>query len=130
MTLAFSGCGPVVVTSRPNHPPPPWFYPNRLEVVRYVYFPEYFIYYDLMLSDYIYLHDGVWVRVKVLPPPYHNIDLNRSRYVRVKGFKGDDIRTYHNENNVGRSTRTTGSNARNSDRRSNKRTNTNKTRRD
>lgn len=105
--IAIEGCGPVVVTSRPNHPPPPWFYPDRVEVVRYVYFPEYAIYYDLTLSNYLYLNNGVWVRVNVLPPPYHTINLNRSRYVRVKGYRGDNIRQYHNENNVRRNTRTT-----------------------
>ena len=105
--LALSSCGPVVVASRPNHPPPPWFYPNRVEVVRYVYFPEYSIYYDLTLSNYLYLNNGVWVRVNVLPPQYRHLNLNRSRYVRVKGYRGDNIRIYHNENNVRRSTRST-----------------------
>ncbi|MGB3345181.1 MAG: hypothetical protein WBA61_14830 [Aequorivita sp.] len=100
--LALASCGPVVITSRPNHPPPPWFYPNRLEVVRYVYFPEYSIYYDLTMSNYLYMNNGVWVRVKVLPPQYRNINLNRSRYVRVKGYRGDNIRDYHNESNIKR----------------------------
>lgn len=109
IAMAFSSCGPVIVSSRPNHPPPPWFYPNRVEVVRYVYFPEYSIYYDLTLSNYLYLNNGIWVRVNRLPPQYSHINLNRSRYVRVKGYRGDDIRTYHNENNLrsNRSTRTT-----------------------
>ena len=111
ITLATSSCGPVVVTSRPNHPPPPWFYPDRVELVRYVYFPEYSIYYDLTLSNYLYLNNGVWVSVNVLPPPYHTINLNRSRYLRVKGYRGDNIRQYHNENNVRRSTRTTRTNS-------------------
>lgn len=104
--LALSSCGPVVVTSRPNHAPPPWFYPNRVEVVRYVYFPEHSIYYDLTLSNYLYLKNNVWVRVNVLPPPYHNINLNRSKYVRVKGYRGENIRPYHNENNVRKSSKT------------------------
>jgi hypothetical protein len=107
IVLAFSSCGPVVVTSRPNHPPPPWFYPDRVEVVRYVYFPEYAIYYDLTLSNYLYLNNGVWVRVNKLPPQFSHINLNRSRYTRVRGYRDDNIRTYHNENNVRRSTRST-----------------------
>jgi len=107
IVLAFSSCGPVVVTSRPNHPPPPWFYPDRVEVVRYVYFPEYAIYYDLTLSNYLYLNNGVWVRVDALPARFSHINLNRSRYVRVRNYRGDNIRTYHNENNVRRSTRST-----------------------
>ncbi|MGB5499563.1 MAG: hypothetical protein WBM77_11600, partial [Maribacter sp.] len=58
--LVLSSCGTVVISSRPNHPPPPWFYPNRLEVVRYVYFPEISIYYDLTARTYLYLDGGIW----------------------------------------------------------------------
>lgn len=105
IALAFLSCGPVVVTSRLNHPPPTWFYPDRVEVVRYVYFPEYSIYYDLTLSNYLYLNNGVWVRVNVLPPQFSHINLNRTKYVRIKGYRGDNIRTYHNEHNVRRSNR-------------------------
>lgn len=54
-------CGPVVITSRPDVPPPPWFYPNRVEVVRYVYFPDYNIYYDISLRHYIYFENDVWI---------------------------------------------------------------------
>jgi hypothetical protein len=122
MFLALSSCGPIIVSSRPNHPPPPWFYPNRVEVVRYVYFPEYSIYYDLTLSNYLYLNNGAWVRVRVLPAQYNYIDFNRSRYVRVRGYRGDTIRQYHNDNNVKRD-RT------NTTRTSTNRRNTTKTRR-
>lgn len=96
--LFLTSCGPVVFTSRPNNPPPSWFYPNRLEMVRYVYFPEYSIYFDLTLNNYLYFENNVWVRVNVLPSRYRNIDLNRSRYVRVKNYRSDNIREYHNKN--------------------------------
>ena len=98
------GCGPVIVTSRPTAPPPPWFYPNRLEVVRYVYFPELTIYYDLHTSMYLYLDGGIWVRRKVLPPRFRQYNLRRSRYVRVRGYRDDRIEEYHNNRaNRGRS---------------------------
>lgn len=98
------GCGPVLVTSRTAGPPPPWFYPNRLEVVRYVYFPELTIYYDLQSSMYVYLEGGVWVRRKALPPRYGQYNLRRSRYVRVRDYRGDRIEEYHNNRaNRGRS---------------------------
>ena len=102
-------CGPVVVTTGISEPPPPWFYPNRVEVVRYVYFPEYFFYYDLSARTYIYLDGAVWVRRNVLPPRYRNLDLRRSRYERVKGYRSDDIQRYHEEHNAnrGRSNRNT-----------------------
>jgi hypothetical protein len=119
--LVLVSCGPVVVTSSPNHQPPAWFYPNRVEIVRYVYFPEYSIYYDLTFNNYLYQNNGVWLRVNKLPPQFNHVNLNRSKYIRVKGYRGDNIRTYHNENNVRRSTRSTRNTA--------TRTNTTKTRR-
>ena len=120
--LALESCGPVVISSRPDTPPPPWFYPNRVEMVRYVYFPEHMIYFDLSLRNYLYLNNNVWVRVNVLPPRYRTINLNRSRFVRVKTYRGENISKYHKENNVRRSTRT-------STRTNTTRTNTTKTRR-
>ena len=97
-TLVATSCGPVVFSSRPNNAPPPWFYPNRLEMVRYVYFQEYSIYFDLTMNNYLYLNNGIWVRVNVLPPQYRHINLNRSRYVRVKNYRSENIRDYHNKN--------------------------------
>ncbi len=107
--LLLASCGPMVLTTAVNEPPPPWFYPNRLEVVRYVYFPEYRFYYDLSARSYLYLDGGVWIRRKVLPPRYRSLDLRRSRYERVKGYRGDNIRKYHEQKNAnrGRSNRTT-----------------------
>lgn len=107
--MALSSCGPVVISSRLSNPPPPWFYPNRLEMVRYVYFPEFSIYYDLSAHTYLYLDGGVWVRRNVLPPRYRNLNLNRSRYERIKNYHEENIRPYHEEHNAnrGRSNRTT-----------------------
>ena len=98
LVLMLTSCGPVVFTSRTNNSPPHWFYPNRIEMVRYVYFPEYSIYYDLTLNNYLYLNNNIWVRANVLPSRYRNIDLNRSRYVRVKNYRSDTIKEYHNKN--------------------------------
>ena len=89
------GCGPVIFTSRPANPPPPWFYPNRVELVRYVYFPDLTIYYDLHSSMYVYLEGGVWIRRKVLPPRYRSYNLERSRYRRIRDYRGDKIDDYH-----------------------------------
>ena len=100
--LAVESCGPIVISSRPDIPPPPWFYPNRVETVRYVYFPEFMIYYDLTLRNYIYRNNNVWVRVNALPPRYRSINLNRSRFVRIKTYRGDNISKYHRENKTTR----------------------------
>lgn len=100
--LLISSCGPVVISSRPHNPPPAWFYPNRLEVIRYVYFPEISIYYDLTAHTYLYLDGGIWVRRKVLPSRFQNYNLNRSRYERIRNYSDDNIRRYHDEHNANR----------------------------
>jgi len=91
-------CGPIIISPLPQSPPPVWFYPGRIETVRYVYFPNYVIYYDLSARNYLYLENNIWRRVTVLPPKYQSINLKRSKFVRVKGFREDKIKTYHREN--------------------------------
>lgn len=98
--FAFQSCGPVVIAHRTDMPPPPWFYPNRIETVRYVYFPSYAIYYDLSLRTYIYYDNNSWLRVKTLPARYRNLNLRRSKYRRINNFYGDNIRKYHENNNA------------------------------
>ena len=107
--FALTSCGPMVITTGLNEPLPPWFYPNRLEEVRYVYFPGYYFYFDLSSRAYLHLENGIWVRRKVLPSRYRHLDLRRTRYERVKGYRNDNIRKYHEENNAnrGRSNRNT-----------------------
>lgn len=100
--MAFQSCGPVIVSHRLADPPPPWFYPHRIQTVRYVFFPEFSIYYDLSSRTYIYLDGGVWVRHKVLPAPYRNYDLSRYRYERIRNYYNDDIKPYHDQNNSNR----------------------------
>jgi hypothetical protein len=100
--VTIQSCGPVVVTSRLGTPPPPWFYPNRVETVRYIYFPEYQFYYDISLRNYIYLNNGAWVTVNMLPSHYRNLNLRRSKQVRITNYYGDDIKRYHNESVIQR----------------------------
>ncbi len=100
--LLLTSCGPVIVSSRHRNPPPPWFYPNRVELVRYVYFPELTLYYDLTARTYIYLDAGLWIRSEVLPSRYRSINLNRSRYERVRNYRADNIKRYHEERNANR----------------------------
>lgn len=110
-SLMFLGsCGPIILAPDPHAPPPPpWFYPDRIEPVRYVYFPDYVIYYDLSARQYLYLENNIWIRVNMLPPRYRSINFNRSKFVRVKGHRENSIRTYHRENysKSPRSSRTT-----------------------
>lgn len=100
--LGSQACGPVIVSHRLADPPPPWFYPHRVQTVRYVFFPEISIYYDLNTRMYLYLDGGIWVRKNVLPPKYRNQDLSRYRYERIRNYYDDDIQRYHQENNSNR----------------------------
>jgi hypothetical protein len=99
LSLLFLGsCGPIIISPSLHNPPPPWFYPNRIESVRYVYFPEYVIYYDLSVRQYLYLENNVWIRVSTLPLRYRNINLKRSKFLRIKGYRNNNIRNYHRSN--------------------------------
>lgn len=95
VVLGLVSCGPVIISSRPQHPMPDWFYPHRVVNVRYVYFPEYSIYYDITLRNYLYWDSGVWLRVNVLPPRYNTFNLRRTRQIRVENYFDDDISRYH-----------------------------------
>jgi len=94
--FTFESCGPVVISSRLGTPPPPWFYPNRVETVRYIYFPDYTIYYDLNYRNYRYLDNGVWITLDVLPAKFSHINLRRSKHVRINNYFDDNIQPYHN----------------------------------
>lgn len=98
--LNFESCGPVIVSSGPSYSTPSWFYPNRVVNLRYVYFPDYMVYYDLSLSNYIYFENGVWLTVKVLPPRFNGINFKHERRIRVNNYYGDNIREYHRNTNT------------------------------
>lgn len=110
LLFAFQSCGPVIVSHRLADPPPPWFYPHRVEAVRYVFFPEINIYYDLSSRTYIYLDGGIWIRRTVLPSRYQSYNLSRLRYERIRNYYDDDIQRYHQDKNTnrGRSKTSTG----------------------
>lgn len=93
--IGLESCGPIIISSRPSHPTPSWFYPNRVINVRYVYFPDYMVYYDLSLRNYIYLENDVWITVSVLPTRFNTINLRRARQVRIDNYFGDNIKEYH-----------------------------------
>lgn len=116
-SFAFSleSCGPVVVTSRIAAPPPPWFYPNRAESVRYIYFPEHDIYYDFSIRSYLYLDNNIWITADILPARYRYLDLRRSRQVRIHDYYGDDIKRYHNDNSYRSNFNRSNTSRRNSD---------------
>lgn len=93
--LTIESCGPIIISSRPQIPLPGWFYPNRVINVRYVYFPDYMVYYDITLRHYIYLENSTWVTVNVLPPRFDSVNFRRVRQVRIDNYFGDHIQNYH-----------------------------------
>ena len=94
--FTLESCGPIVFTTRLGAPPP-WFYPNRIETVRYVYFPDYTIYYDFTLRKYIYLDNNIWITASILPAKFNHINLRRVKHKRINNYYGDDIKKYHKE---------------------------------
>ena len=97
---SLESCGPVIVSSGPSYSTPPWFYPNRVLNLRYIYFPDYMVYYDLSLGNYIYFNNGIWLTVKVLPQRFNTINLKRAKRVRVNNYFGNNIAEFHRRNNV------------------------------
>jgi hypothetical protein len=95
--ISLESCGPVVFSSRLGTPPPHWFYPNRVETVRYVYFPDYEIYYDFSLNNYLFCNEGDWLIVTILPKRFYGINLQQSKQVRITNYYGDNIKKYHIE---------------------------------
>ena len=95
--LLINSCGSFVYISKIGTPPPQWYYPNKVETVRYIYFPDYEIYYDFSLNNYLYLNDGNWLHATVLPKRFYGIDLQRSKQVRITNYYGDNIKKYHCE---------------------------------
>lgn len=76
--LLFSGfmgfTNPVSMAQGENYNNPAWappYYPG----VRYYYFPDIEVYYDLSNQDFVYLDDGQWQFSNTLPSVYANFDL-------------------------------------------------------
>ena len=100
--FTLESCGSVVLSTRLGAPPPPWFYPNRVETVRYIYFPEYELYYDLAFSNYRYVDNGIWFSAIVKPNHLNGVNLKRSKKVKIHNYFNDDLQKYHLENSTKR----------------------------
>ncbi len=100
--FTLESCGPVVFSSRLGMPPPPWFYPNRIQTVRYIYFPDYEFYYDFSFRTYRYFDNNIWMSATVLPKRYNGVNLRRSKKVRIHNYFRDDLNKYHQDNRIKR----------------------------
>ncbi len=63
---------------------PAWAPPyDNADRVRYYYFPDIEVYYDVNRNEFVYLEDGNWVFSPYLPPMYSNYDLNNAFVVII-----------------------------------------------
>ena len=76
VSLSFSGCttpySTTVVSAR--YVNPPWA-PSYETGIRYYYFPDIEVYYDLSNQEFIYLYSGRWYFSRTLPSIYAGFDL-------------------------------------------------------
>jgi hypothetical protein len=73
--FALLSCGTSsYVEEEPQYINPDWA-PAYSPGVRYYYFPDIEVYYDLSARDYVYLQNGQWLFSSTLPPYYHDYDL-------------------------------------------------------
>lgn len=87
--LVFTACTipfETVTSSRPvvrvEYENPTWapvYHPG----VRYYYFPDLEVYYDLQNRDFVYLNNGRWLFSRELPPFYSDYDLYNSHVISL-----------------------------------------------
>jgi hypothetical protein len=72
--------------------PPVWAPVNS--TADFYYIPDIQSYYDVRATQFIYLHNGVWIRSGHLPQQYRSYDLNRGYKVVLNDYHGS--RPYDN----------------------------------
>jgi hypothetical protein len=77
---------------------PAWGVPVTTE--RYYYIPDLETYYDIPSREYIYIHDGRWVRTATLPVVYRHYDLYGGRKVIINDYHGNAPYAYYNVHKV------------------------------
>lgn len=96
ISVLFTMCAPSrpAVVSQPE--PPPMWGPVGYEDVRYYYFPDMMVYYDVYSSMYIYPRGNRWVSAYYLPNHYGHYDLYNTYKVGLVDYYGPS--PYHNFN--------------------------------
>ncbi len=77
---------------------PAWGVPVTTE--RYYYIPDIETYYDIPSREYIYLHDGMWVRSAAVPVVYRDYDFYRGRKIIINDYRGDAPYAFYNIHRV------------------------------
>lgn len=76
--------------------PPPWG-PAGYSLERYYYLPDVTAYYDVQLSEFIYLDNGSWIRKSRLPDKFRNYDLYNGFKVVMANYSGYTPYTHFSE---------------------------------
>lgn len=77
---------------------PVWGVPVTTE--RYYYIPDIETYYDIPSREYIYLHDGVWVRSVNVPVIYRHYDFHHGRKIVINDYRGNAPYAFYNVHRV------------------------------
>ncbi|MDP2161631.1 MAG: hypothetical protein Q8K02_14195 [Flavobacterium sp.] len=96
ISILFTMCAPnrPSVVSQPE--PPPMWGPMGYDQVRYYYFPDMMVYYDVHSSMFIYPRGNRWVSAYYLPSHYGHFDLYHTYKVGLMDYYGPS--PYHNFN--------------------------------
>jgi hypothetical protein len=98
-SITINSCGVIVApSSRLLMDSHPGYYSNNIESVRYYYYPEHMVYFDLSIKKYIYLSDGVWITAAMLPSHFGSLNFRLSNHVGIHNYYGDNITKYHLKN--------------------------------
>jgi len=75
---------------------PPLWGPVGYSNVQYYYLPDVQAYYDIRVSQFIYINNGKWFRSRYLPGPYRNYDLYGGYKVVLTDYHGSYPYYYFN----------------------------------
>jgi len=96
------GTPPPVVVASPRvvvASPPDWG-PVGYDNMEYYYLPDIQVYYDIRLSQYIYLSGGSWIRSRSLPSYCRNYNLYNGYKVVLTDYHGKTPYVYFNAHKV------------------------------
>ena len=79
--------------------PPAWG-PAGYNNVRYYYLPDAAMYYDVNTTEYIYAHNGAWVRTTHVPAAYRNYDFYKGYKVVLTNYNGAAPYSYYKTHKV------------------------------
>src|ERR1035437_10117818 len=68
---------------------PSWAIAHNYDATAYVYFPDYYTFYDPSRKGYVYWDNGKYTFTPALPPFLEKVDMSKSRIQILKGLSLD-----------------------------------------